>query len=63
MLGTRFNNACFGNIEDEKRIQTMSIGDILIQIYNAGILILAIVALAIAIIVYPTLRSRSGKLK
>lgn len=34
----------------------MSFGEVLYQAYNAGILALAIALLAIAIIVYPTLR-------
>lgn len=39
----------------------MNFEEILLQLYNTGILALAIMALAIAIIVYPTLRSRSHK--
>lgn len=41
----------------------MTIGEILYQAYNTGILALAIVLLAIAIMVYPTLRKHSGRKK
>ncbi len=39
----------------------MSIGEIFTQLYYSGILALSIMALAIAIIVYPTLRNKSQK--
>lgn len=39
----------------------MNLGEIFIQFYYSGILALSIMALAIAIIVYPTLHSRSQK--
>ncbi len=39
----------------------MTFSDILLQLYNTGILAIAIMVLAIAIITYPTLRSRSQK--
>lgn len=39
----------------------MSFGEILYQAYNTGILALAIMALAIAIITYPTLKKRSQR--
>lgn len=39
----------------------MTFSEILLQLYNTGILAIAIMILAIAIIAYPTLRSRSHK--
>ncbi len=39
----------------------MNIGDIAGTLYSTGILALAIVMLAIAIIVYPTLKNQSHK--
>lgn len=39
----------------------MNLGEIFIQLYYSGILALSIMALAIAIITYPTLRSRADK--
>lgn len=41
----------------------MNIAELLSQLYNTGILALAIMALAIAIFVYPTLRNRSSRRK
>lgn len=37
------------------------LGDLLMQFYNAGIIALAIVLLAIAIIVYPTLSKQAKR--
>lgn len=39
----------------------MNFEQIVSQVYNTGLLALAIMALAIAIIVYPTLRNQAGK--
>lgn len=39
----------------------MNIEELFLQLYNTGILALAIVLLAIAILVYPTLRKHSKK--
>lgn len=41
----------------------MRMDEILYQLYNTGILAIAIMALGIAIIVYLTLRKHSGKKK
>lgn len=39
----------------------MNFNEIFLQLYNTGLLAMAIMALAIAIITYPTLRKRSEK--
>ncbi len=39
----------------------MTFSEILLQLYNTGILAIAIMTLAMAIIIYPTLRGRSQK--
>lgn len=51
-----------GIIEGESETK-MIFPDLLLQLYNTGILAIAIMLLAIAIITYPTLRSRLPKSK
>lgn len=47
----------------KKRGDAMNISELFLQLYNAGILAMAIMALAIALIAYPTLRKHTGKKK
>jgi len=41
----------------------MTVSELFLQLYNTGILALAIMALAMAIVIYPQLRQTSSKKK
>lgn len=62
-MGDCFYIFGFGIIGAERKVAKMTIGEILNQIYNTGILALAIMALVIAIIVYPTLKKKYSNKK